>query len=94
LSSATDKPECNIERGQEEDTSALICRARGNPSEMTFAWKMIEQNETTDLTTFGTRLDYSYVFLDPKVDKTREYLCVANNSIKSSDPCSIEIPGE
>ncbi|XP_044272601.1 uncharacterized protein LOC123016327 [Tribolium madens] len=86
------KPECKIERGEIEYNPSLICKADGNPSEMTFTWMMIEQNKTSELNPSGGNANFSYFFLDSSVTTDIEYQCVANNSIKSSDPCSIKIP--
>lgn len=89
-----DKPECKIERGDIEYNSALICKADGNPSDMTFTWMMIEQNKTSEINPSGGNANFSYFFLDSSVTTEVEYQCVANNSIKASDPCSIKIPGK
>ncbi|KAJ3660556.1 hypothetical protein Zmor_004998 [Zophobas morio] len=87
------KPECKIERGEVDSSQALICKADGNPNEMTFYWTIVDQNKTLDLNPSGGKTDYSYVYLDSSRTTDIEYQCVANNTIKASDPCSIKIAG-
>ena len=61
---------------------------------MTFYWTIVDQNKTLDLNPSGGKTDYSYVYLDSSRTTDIEYQCVANNTIKASDPCSIKIAGK
>lgn len=71
-----------------------MCSAIANPEDVTFAWKIVEDNYTEDATaTFETGLN-SYLVLDRSFHMLRTYICYTNNSVGESTPCEIEVPGE
>lgn len=71
-----------------------MCSAIANPEDVTFVWKILEDNYTEDAKpAFETGLD-SYLVLDRSFHMLRTYICYTNNSVGESTPCEIQVPGE
>lgn len=89
-----DPPECSIKTTNVDGQSALMCSAIANPEDVTFVWKILEDNYTEDARpAFETGLD-SYLVLDHSFHMLRTYICYTNNSVGESTPCEIQVPGE
>ncbi|XP_052742760.1 uncharacterized protein LOC112046705 isoform X2 [Bicyclus anynana] len=86
-------PECGIKQVELDGQPHLLCTATANPSEVSFTWKL--KNDNDSLTTEEIWQDgaQSYLRLSSSVDVYRTYLCYANNSVGKSRECERDVIG-
>ncbi|CAG9790130.1 unnamed protein product [Diatraea saccharalis] len=86
-------PECGIKRTMIDGDPVLVCTAHANPPEVSFLWKLKNDNDSlTDevITKSGSQ---SFLKLSSSVDVYRTYLCIANNSVGMSRQCEMDVVG-
>ncbi|RVE43418.1 hypothetical protein evm_011932 [Chilo suppressalis] len=86
-------PECGIKRTVINGDPVLVCTAHANPSEVSFHWKLKNDNDSLtdeEITQSGSQ---SFLKLSTSVDVYRTYLCFANNSVGMSRQCEMDVVG-
>ncbi|XP_045781158.1 hemicentin-1 isoform X3 [Maniola jurtina] len=86
-------PECGIKQVEIDGQPHLLCTATANPSEVSFTWKL--KNDNDSLTTEEIWQDgaQSYLKLSSSVDVYRTYICYANNTVGKSRECERDVIG-
>ncbi|KAJ0170416.1 hypothetical protein K1T71_013787 [Dendrolimus kikuchii] len=84
-------PECGIQQTELDGEQVLVCTANANPDQLTFYWKLKNDNDSlTDEKIWHQGLQ-SFLRLSTSVDVYRTYLCYANNSVGMSKPCERDV---
>ncbi|CAK1549321.1 unnamed protein product [Leptosia nina] len=86
-------PECGIKQVEVEGQQVLACTAHANPSEVTFTWKLKNDNDTLTDEKIWDEGVQSFLRLSSSVDVYRTYLCLASNSVGTSRPCERDVMG-
>ncbi|XP_045507806.1 uncharacterized protein LOC123703740 isoform X5 [Colias croceus] len=86
-------PECGIKQTEINGHQVLVCTAYANPSEVTFTWKLKNDNDTLTDEKIWSEGVQSYLRLSDSVDVYRTYLCLAGNSVGVSRPCERDVMG-
>ena len=92
LSDILDKPECNIQQGEDDGQIVLTCESSANPEDVMFHWTRI--NETfgdDDVTVDGLS---SYITVDAVEASFGVYYCHVKNSMGPGLPCEIDVKGK
>ncbi|XP_038217056.1 hemicentin-2 isoform X4 [Zerene cesonia] len=84
-------PECGIKQTEINGNQVLVCTAYANPSEVTFTWKLKNDNDTLTDEKIWSEGVQSYLRLSDGVDVYRTYLCLARNSVGVSRPCERDV---
>ncbi|XP_069363169.1 uncharacterized protein nrm isoform X3 [Maniola hyperantus] len=86
-------PECGIKQVEINGQPHLLCTATANPSNVSFTWKL--KNDNDSLTTEEIWQDgaQSYLKLSSSVDVYRTYICYANNTVGKSRECERDVIG-
>ncbi|XP_063630636.1 hemicentin-1 isoform X7 [Cydia splendana] len=84
-------PECGIKQAEVDGEQVLICTAHANPSEVTFYWKLKNDNDSLSDEKIWQVGQQSYLRLHPGVEVHRTYLCYANNSVGRSRECERDV---
>ncbi|XP_063543302.1 hemicentin-2-like isoform X1 [Cydia strobilella] len=84
-------PECGIKQAEVDGEQVLICTAYANPSEVTFSWKLKNDNDSLSDEKIWQVGQQSYLRLRPGVEVHRTYLCFANNSVGKSRECERDV---
>ncbi|XP_063370489.1 hemicentin-2 isoform X1 [Cydia amplana] len=84
-------PECGIKQAEVDGEQVLICTAHANPSEVTFSWKLKNDNDSLSDEKIWQIGQQSYLRLRPGVEVHRTYLCFANNSVGRSRECERDV---
>ncbi|XP_045540673.1 uncharacterized protein LOC106711761 isoform X2 [Papilio machaon] len=80
-------PECGIKQIEKDGEQLLVCTAHANPAEVSFKWKLKNDNDSiTDERIWQSGLQ-SFLRLSSSVEVYRTYKCYANNSVGVSEPC-------
>ncbi|XP_069363170.1 uncharacterized protein nrm isoform X4 [Maniola hyperantus] len=84
-------PECGIKQVEINGQPHLLCTATANPSNVSFTWKL--KNDNDSLTTEEIWQDgaQSYLKLSSSVDVYRTYICYANNTVGKSRECERDV---
>ncbi|CAK1595229.1 unnamed protein product [Parnassius mnemosyne] len=86
-------PECGIKQSVKDGEQVLVCTAQANPAEVTFFWKLKNDNDSlTDEKIWQVGLQ-SYLRLSPSVEVYRTYKCYAKNSVGISEACERGVEG-
>ncbi|CAG9116132.1 unnamed protein product [Plutella xylostella] len=85
-------PECGIKQIELDGWQVLQCSAHANPSEVSFTWKLKNDNDSLTDEKIWKSGQQSYLRLSESVDVYRTYLCYANNSVGISRACERDIP--
>ncbi|XP_041986040.1 uncharacterized protein LOC121738194 isoform X2 [Aricia agestis] len=84
-------PECGIKQIEMDGEQVLVCTAHANPAEVSFSWKLKNDNDSlTDERIWQIGVQ-SYLRLSSTVDVYRTYLCYANNSVGLSRACERDV---
>nr|XP_032524360.1 uncharacterized protein LOC116775581 isoform X1 [Danaus plexippus plexippus]XP_032524361.1 uncharacterized protein LOC116775581 isoform X1 [Danaus plexippus plexippus] len=83
-------PECGIKQIELNGEQVLVCTAHANPSEVSFTWKLKNDNDSLTDEKIWQRGTQSFLRL-PAVEVYRTYLCRANNSVGASRPCERDV---
>ncbi|XP_047999843.1 nephrin-like isoform X4 [Leguminivora glycinivorella] len=84
-------PECGIKQAEVDGEQVLICTAHANPSEVSFSWKLKNDNDSLSDEKIWQVGQQSYLRLRPGVEVHRTYLCYANNSVGRSRECERDV---
>ncbi|CAH2098777.1 unnamed protein product [Euphydryas editha] len=85
-------PECGIKQVEMKGDQVLVCTAYANPSEVSFSWRLKNDNDSlTDERVWQSGAN-SFLRLAGAA-RARTYLCVANNSVGASRPCERDVMG-
>ncbi|XP_028027603.1 hemicentin-1 isoform X4 [Bombyx mandarina] len=84
-------PECGIQQTNIDGEQVLVCSAKANPAEVSFMWKLKNDNDSLTDEKIWQAGTQSYLRLSPGVDVYRTYLCFANNSVGVSRPCERDV---
>ncbi|XP_064075310.1 hemicentin-1 isoform X4 [Vanessa tameamea] len=84
-------PECGIKQIEMEGDQVLVCTAHANPSEVSFSWKLKNDNDSLSDEKIWQSGPQSFLRLSARVSVYRTYLCVANNSVGVSRPCERDV---
>lgn len=87
------KPECGITQSEIDGFQVLICTANANPTEVTFTWKIKNDNDSLTDEVIRQHGLQSHLRLSTSVGQFRTYLCFANNSVGISIPCERDVTG-
>ncbi|CAG5027639.1 unnamed protein product [Parnassius apollo] len=86
-------PECGIKQSVKDGEQVLVCTAQANPAEVSFFWKLKNDNDSlTDEKIWQVGLQ-SYLRLSPGVEVYRTYKCYAKNSVGISEACERGVEG-
>ncbi|XP_045540674.1 hemicentin-1 isoform X3 [Papilio machaon] len=86
-------PECGIKQIEKDGEQLLVCTAHANPAEVSFKWKLKNDNDSiTDERIWQSGLQ-SFLRLSSSVEVYRTYKCYANNSVGVSEPCERGVEG-
>ncbi|XP_013161702.1 PREDICTED: hemicentin-1 isoform X3 [Papilio xuthus] len=86
-------PECGIKQIEKDGEQLLVCTAHANPAEVSFKWKLKNDNDSiTDERIWQSGLQ-SFLRLSTSVEVYRTYKCYANNSVGVSEPCERGVEG-
>ncbi|XP_045485353.1 hemicentin-1 isoform X3 [Pieris rapae] len=86
-------PECGIKQQEVDGQQLLVCTAHANPTEVSFAWKLKNDNDTLTDEKIWSEGAQSFLRLRSGVDVYRTYLCVATNEVGVSRPCERDVMG-
>ncbi|CAB3242555.1 unnamed protein product [Arctia plantaginis] len=86
-------PECGIKQIELNGEQVLVCSANANPAEVTFSWKLKNDNDSLTDEKITQQGVHSYLYLSSSVDVYRTYLCYANNSVGMSRACERDVMG-
>ncbi|XP_047541252.1 uncharacterized protein LOC125074070 isoform X1 [Vanessa atalanta] len=86
-------PECGIKQIEMDGDQVLVCTAHANPSEVSFSWKLKNDNDSLSDEKIWQSGPQSFLRLSARVSVYRTYLCVANNSVGVSRPCERDVMG-
>ncbi|KAI5639567.1 immunoglobulin domain-containing protein [Phthorimaea operculella] len=87
------KPKCSIKQVEMNGEQVLVCAANANPLDVTFSWKLKNDNDSLTDEKIWHEGPHSYLRLSPSVGVFRTYQCVANNSVGMSTPCERDVVG-
>ncbi|XP_013145690.1 PREDICTED: uncharacterized protein LOC106108902 isoform X2 [Papilio polytes] len=91
-------PECGIKQIEKDGEQLLVCTAHANPAEVSFSWRLKEENDSlAEEPARGEEASWqrglqSFLRLRA-VPRYRTYQCRANNSVGVSEPCERGVPG-
>ncbi|XP_077283136.1 nephrin-like [Arctopsyche grandis] len=86
------KPECGITQTEIEGYQVLVCTANANPKEVSFTWRLKNENDSFGAAEQVRQRGYQSILkLDPAAQAFRTYLCVASNQVGSSIPCERDV---
>ncbi|CAH0718634.1 unnamed protein product, partial [Brenthis ino] len=86
-------PECGIKQVEIKGEQVLVCTAHANPSEVSFSWKLKNDNDSLTDEQIWQNGAQSFLKLSSSVDVYRTYLCFANNSVGMSRACERDVMG-
>ncbi|XP_075987587.1 neuromusculin isoform X2 [Anticarsia gemmatalis] len=86
-------PECGIKQTEINGQQVLVCTATANPTEVTFSWKLKNDNDSLTDERIQQHGVQSFLYLSSSVDVYRTYLCYAINSVGMSKPCERDVMG-
>ncbi|CAH0598757.1 unnamed protein product [Chrysodeixis includens] len=86
-------PECGIKQIEMNGDQVLVCTAHANPSQVSFSWKLKNDNDSLTDEKIWQQGIQSYLRLSTSVDVYRTYLCYANNSVGMSRACERDVMG-
>nr|XP_053621027.1 uncharacterized protein LOC128681264 isoform X2 [Plodia interpunctella] len=86
-------PECGIKQIELEGEQVLVCTAHANPEDVSFSWKLKNDNDSLTDEKIWQVGPQSYLRLSTSVDVYRTYLCFANNSVGTSRQCERDVMG-
>ncbi|XP_047508896.1 hemicentin-2 isoform X8 [Pieris napi] len=86
-------PECGIKQQEVDGQQLLVCTAHANPTEVSFSWKLKNDNDTLTDEKIWSEGAQSFLRLRSGVDVYRTYLCVASNEVGVSRPCERDVMG-
>ncbi|KAL4702256.1 hypothetical protein ACJJTC_005492 [Scirpophaga incertulas] len=86
-------PECGIKRTVINGDQVLVCTAHANPAEVSFYWKLKNDNDSLTDEEIWQNGPQSFLRLSTSVDVYRTYLCFANNSVGMSRQCEMDVVG-
>nr|XP_053621031.1 uncharacterized protein LOC128681264 isoform X5 [Plodia interpunctella] len=84
-------PECGIKQIELEGEQVLVCTAHANPEDVSFSWKLKNDNDSLTDEKIWQVGPQSYLRLSTSVDVYRTYLCFANNSVGTSRQCERDV---
>ncbi|XP_075987595.1 neuromusculin isoform X9 [Anticarsia gemmatalis] len=84
-------PECGIKQTEINGQQVLVCTATANPTEVTFSWKLKNDNDSLTDERIQQHGVQSFLYLSSSVDVYRTYLCYAINSVGMSKPCERDV---
>ncbi|XP_045532342.1 hemicentin-1 isoform X2 [Pieris brassicae] len=84
-------PECGIKQQEVDGQQLLVCTAHANPTEVSFTWKLKNDNDTLTDEKIWSEGAQSFLRLRSGVDVYRTYLCVASNEVGVSRPCERDV---
>ncbi|XP_047508893.1 hemicentin-2 isoform X5 [Pieris napi] len=84
-------PECGIKQQEVDGQQLLVCTAHANPTEVSFSWKLKNDNDTLTDEKIWSEGAQSFLRLRSGVDVYRTYLCVASNEVGVSRPCERDV---
>ncbi|KAM3956997.1 neuromusculin isoform 1-T1 [Aphomia sociella] len=86
-------PECGIKQVELDGEQVLVCTAHANPSEVSFSWKLKNDNDSLTDEKIWQVGQQSYLRLSTSVEVYRTYLCFANNTVGISRQCERDVMG-
>ncbi|KAG6465559.1 hypothetical protein O3G_MSEX015228 [Manduca sexta] len=86
-------PECGIKQTEIDGHQVLVCSAHANPAEVSFTWKLKNDNDSLTDESIWQSGAQSFLRLSAAVDAHRTYLCFANNSVGVSRACERDVVG-
>ncbi|XP_049882020.1 hemicentin-1 isoform X5 [Pectinophora gossypiella] len=86
-------PECGIKQIEMDGEQVLVCTAHANPLEVSFSWKLKNDNDSLTDEKIWQSGHQSFLKLSPSVGVYRTYLCQANNTVGMSRPCERDVVG-
>ncbi|XP_063835254.1 uncharacterized protein LOC135084408 isoform X2 [Ostrinia nubilalis] len=85
-------PACGIKKTTINGDPVLVCTAHANPSEVSFVWKLENDNDSLTYEEIRQSGSQSFLKLSTSVDVYRTYLCYANNTVGMTR-CEMDVPG-
>ncbi|XP_060807894.1 hemicentin-1 [Amyelois transitella] len=86
-------PECGIKQIEMDGDQVLVCTAHANPEDVSFLWKLKNDNDSLTDERIWQDGPQSFLRLSTSVEVYRTYLCFANNSVGTSRQCERDVMG-
>ncbi|CAH2061674.1 unnamed protein product, partial [Iphiclides podalirius] len=80
-------PECGIKQIEKDGEQVLACTANSNPAEVTFSWRLKNENDSLTDERIWQSGSQSFLRLNRSIPHYRTYNCYAANSVGVSKPC-------